>query len=62
MSKEAQIQYNAMLKNGDLEILFPSMTGEWTKDKKRFTKIWEENQKLIQKIEVSHEQVKPNNK
>lgn len=48
---EAQVQYNFFLESGDLESLFPSMTGEWEKDKKRFTKIWEDNQKLIRDIE-----------
>ena len=43
----------AFLENGDLEMLFPGLTGEWTKDKKAFTRIWEENQKLINDIDVT---------
>jgi len=49
---EAQIQYNAMLENGDLEILFPSLSGEWKKDKKKFELMWAENKKLIDETEV----------
>lgn len=52
--KEAQIQYEAMLENGDLEILFPSLTGDWKKDKKRFELMWAENKKLIDETEVRH--------
>ena len=50
---EVEIQYKAFLENGDLEMLFPGLTGEWTKDKKAFTRIWEENQKLINDIYVT---------
>ena len=53
VKKEAEIQYKAFLENGDLEMLFPGLTGEWTKDKKAFTRIWEENQKLINDIDVT---------
>ena len=50
-NNEAQKQYEAFKDSGDLSMLFPGMSGEWEKDKKRFTLLWEENQKLIQKAE-----------
>lgn len=45
--KEAKKQYDSMLENGDLEILFPNMTGEWKKDKDKFIKKFIQNQKLL---------------
>lgn len=60
--KEAKIQYDAMLENGDLEILFPSLSGEWKKDKKKFELMWAENKKLIDETEVRQfKEIKSNN-
>lgn len=49
MSEESQIQkqYNSFKESGDLKILFPSLSGNWDKDKVRFIRIWEEHQRLI---------------
>ncbi len=53
MSEESQIQkqYNSFKESGDLKMLFPKLTGNWEKDKARFTKIWEENQRLLEEAE-----------
>jgi hypothetical protein len=40
-------QYLAFKESGDLKILFPGMSGDWEKDKKRFTLIWEDSQRLL---------------
>ena len=53
MSKEAEIQYKAFVENGDLKVLYPSMTGDWEKDKTRFIKIWSEMQELIKNIKCN---------
>lgn len=52
--KEIKVQYDFFLENGDLKDLFPevSFTGEWEKDKSKFTKIWKDNQKFINNLDV----------
>jgi len=50
-SEEAKKQYESFRDSGDLNVLFPGMSGEWEKDKRRFTLLWEENQELIQRAE-----------
>lgn len=53
MKEESQIQkqYNSFKESGDLKILFPGMSGNWEKDKKRFTRVWEDNQRLLKEAE-----------
>lgn len=41
-------QYNIFKESGDLHELFPKMTGEWEKDKSRFTKAWAKNNQIIE--------------
>ena len=50
MSEESQIQkqYDSFKESGDLKMLFPSLSGNWEKDRPRFIKIWEENQRLLE--------------
>jgi hypothetical protein len=36
---------------GDLKLLFPSMTGTWEKDKRRFTILWQDSQRLLEDAE-----------
>lgn len=38
--------YNSCLENGELFLIFPEVTGVWEKDKKAFTKYYEENKEL----------------
>jgi hypothetical protein len=53
MKEESQIQkqYNSFKESGDLKILFPGMSGNWEKDQKRFTRVWEDNQRLLKEAE-----------
>jgi hypothetical protein len=53
MKEESQIQkqYNSFKESGDLKILFPGMSGNWEKDQKRFTRVWEDNQRLLKEVE-----------
>lgn len=46
-----QKQYNAFKDSGDLKMLFPGMSGNWEKDQKRFTRVWEDNQRLLKEAE-----------
>ena len=47
----AKAQYLAFKESGDLKLLFPGMTGDWEKDKRRFTLIWEDNQRLLEGVD-----------
>jgi hypothetical protein len=40
-------EYDILKDSGDLEILFPGLTGNWDKDKTQFTKMWKMNQEII---------------
>jgi|Laugrespbdmm15sn_2_1035079.scaffolds.fasta_scaffold161955_2 hypothetical protein len=53
MSEENQIQrdYNSFKESGDLKMLFPGLSGNWEKDKVKFTKIWEENQSFLKEAD-----------
>jgi hypothetical protein len=47
-NQEAQEQYQAFKDSGDLKVLFRGMSGDWEKDKVKFTRIYEENQRIIE--------------
>ena len=40
---EARKEYEVLLRGGDLLEMFPKLSGQWERDKKIFTKIYEEN-------------------
>lgn len=46
-NQEIQKQYQAFKDSGDLKILFKGMSGDWEKDKAKFTRIYEENQRIM---------------
>lgn len=48
----ARSEYNILLDLGELDELYPNLTGIWEKDKKKFTSIWEQNQAILGDIEV----------
>lgn len=41
-------QYNIFKESGDLDEFFPKMTGDWEKDKARFTAAWAKNNLIIE--------------
>jgi hypothetical protein len=47
-NQEAQKQYQAFKDSGDLKVLFRGMSGDWEKDKLKFTRIYEDNQRIIE--------------
>jgi hypothetical protein len=47
-NQEIQKQYQAFKESGDLKVLFRGMSGNWEKDKLKFTRIYEENQRIIE--------------
>lgn len=55
---QAKKEYEALMESGDLEVLFPKATGEWDKDKKQFTAIYEANQKMLNNYDVQFKEIK----
>jgi len=47
-NQEAQKQYQAFKESGDLKVLFRGMSGDWEKDKSKFIRIYEENQRIME--------------
>jgi hypothetical protein len=47
-NQEAQKQYQSFKESGDLKVLFRGMSGDWEKDKAKFIRIYEENQRIMQ--------------
>lgn len=47
-NQEAQRQYQAFKESGDLKVLFRGMSGDWDKDKYKFIRIYEENQRIME--------------
>jgi hypothetical protein len=47
-SQEAQKQYQAFKDSGDLRVLFRGMSGDWEKDKAKFIRTYEENQRIME--------------
>lgn len=46
-------EYQALLDSGELQDMFPQLSGVWKKDEKLFTKLWEQNIKAIKSIDVN---------
>lgn len=51
----AKVEYDYLVSNGVLEELFPGFSGDWTKDKERFTKMYEINNAAIKEIDTKYE-------
>lgn len=47
MSEQARLQYESLLKEGELKNMFPFMTGKWEKDCDKFIKQYEDNKTLL---------------
>lgn len=46
-------EYEALLDSGELEIMFPQLSGSWKQDKTLFTSLWEQNIEAIKDIDVN---------
>lgn len=49
---KARSEYNILLDLGELEELYPNLTGVWEQDKENFTFIWEQNQEILKSIDT----------
>lgn len=55
---QVKIEYDQLLESGDLKMLFPKASEIWEKDKKQFTQIYEDNQKILKEFEVKYTTLK----
>jgi len=44
--KEMKLIYDMLLQSGDLEAMFPTLTGVWESDMKEFKILYEENKRI----------------
>lgn len=44
---EIKSLYDSLIKSGDLLDVYPDMTGDWKKDKGKFEKEYEANQRML---------------
>lgn len=49
-------EYQALLDSGELQEMFPELSGVWKKDEKIFTALWENNQSAIKDIDVNFDE------
>lgn len=50
MTEDARclLQYNSLLERGELKDMFPNLSGDWVKDKKKFTKYFEDARAILE--------------
>ena len=48
---EMKLIYNSLLVNGDLEVMFPSMIGDWIVDKAEFIIQYASTERLLESLE-----------
>jgi hypothetical protein len=52
----AKKEYDALLQSGDLLELYKGLSGNWDKDRKTFTELYDLNVKAIKEIDVHYEE------
>jgi hypothetical protein len=50
-AEEIKLIYDSLITNGDLETMFPTMTGDWLTDKKEFTVQYNSTERLLDSLE-----------
>lgn len=50
-AEEMKLIYNSLLSNGDLEVMFPSMIGDWVVDKAEFIIQYDSTERLLESLE-----------
>lgn len=45
--QEALLHYQELVKEGDLQEMFPTLTGSWKKDRIKFMKTFENNKAIL---------------
>lgn len=54
-AQEIKKEYDALLQSGDLKEMFPTMSGDWNKDKSEFTNLYSLNEDLFGNEELDLE-------
>lgn len=49
---KAKKEYHVLLESGELLEMYPELSGSWSKDKTKFTILWEQNTEAIKNIDV----------
>lgn len=49
-------EYEALLDSGELQEMFPQLSGNWSEDQTLFTSLWEDNQEAIKDIDVNFDE------
>jgi len=52
----AKKEYDFLLENGELLELYPTLSGSWSKDRKKFLPLWEKNVEAIKNIDVDFDE------
>lgn len=50
-AEEMKLIYSSLIDNGDLKVMFPTMTGEWEVDKKEFIIQYNSTERLLEFLE-----------
>lgn len=53
---KAKEEYQKLLNSGDLEELYPDLTGNWKKDQEEFTRLYDLNNKALKDITIEIEE------
>jgi hypothetical protein len=46
--EEMKAIYDSLIESGDFKILFPTLLGDWDKDKKSFKKLYSDSQSILE--------------
>jgi len=50
-AKEMKLIYDSLIASGDLDVLFPTMTGDWFLDKKEFVIQYNSTERLLESLD-----------
>lgn len=45
---EMKAIYDSLVESGDFKMLFPTLSGDWEKDKESFKKLYNDNQNILE--------------
>ena len=52
----SRTEYKVLLENGELLEMYPELSGSWSKDKEKFSILWEQNLEAIKDIDVDFDE------
>lgn len=45
--EEMKAIYDSLIESGDFDMLFPTLTGDWNKDKESFKRLYNDSQSIL---------------